>query len=75
MATDTKNIFDTLVEVFDAEDYAKLVKGADPRTRLSAYQDIIKLLTYRTKTTKADAGKGEMEKKIAQMFNIKSKED
>lgn len=74
MAT-KKDIFDTLVEVFDPDDFAQLVKQADNRTRLNAYQDIVRLLSYRAKNSKADTTTGDMEKLIDSMFNKKKKKD
>ena len=74
MATDKEkpDIFDTLTEVFDPDDYAELIRNADRRTRLNAYQDIIRLLTYRSKNAKSSDAKGDMEKLINAMFNKKT---
>lgn len=73
MATKKQNeeIWDSLVEAFDPTDFKQLLKGANENTRLNAYINIVKLLTYRSKTVTDDYSRGKMEEMIDNMFSIK----
>lgn len=77
MAAKKKNqdIWDSLSEAFDPEDFKELVKHASPSARLSAYVNIIKLLTYRSKTTGEDGGMSKVDEMIEDLFTPKKKEE
>lgn len=69
-----KDIWEGLADVFDMDDFACLVRDASPSTRLNAYLQIIKLLTYRSKTTGTDIGGSEVDRMIDEMFKPKKNE-
>lgn len=65
------DIWEALAESFDPDDFRDLVKKASPSARLSAYINIVKLLTYRSKTTSDGEGQGEIDELIDKMFEKK----
>ena len=77
MATKKQNeeIWDSLVEAFDPRDFKTLLKEANPSTRLNAYINIVKLLTYRSKTAPDDYSRGKMEEMIDNMFSTKKQQN
>lgn len=68
-----QDIWDALAEAFNPEDFKELIKTASASTRLNAYINIVKLLTYRTKTNGEVGNQGEVEKLLEGMFT-KSKD-
>lgn len=62
-------IIDSLADAFDPDDFAGLIKKANDNTRLRAYLDIVRLLSYNTKGMKDDSKQGKLEKIINDMFN------
>ena len=69
--SDKSDIWDALAEAFDPDDFRVLVKEASPSTRLNAYINIVKLLTYRSKTTGDSEARGEIDEMIDKMFEKK----
>lgn len=71
MKADKPDIWETLAEAFDPADFRELIKDASPSARLSAYINIVKLLTYRSKTTGDFDSRGEIDDIIDKMFEKK----
>ena len=68
-----QDMWDSLVEVFDPKDFKQLIRESAPQVRLNAYLNIVKLLTYRSKTNGEVGNKGEIEKLLDGMFSTVKK--
>lgn len=65
------DLWEGLAGLFDMEDFAELLRSAAPSVRLGAYLQIVKLLTYRSKTSGNDFTNDETKKMIDELFNPK----